>query len=227
MYGTNASTAAAYYGTGIGGYSSAAWSFPYAPTDNLYGNSSVGFGLMNEMNYGPMNGMTDGFSSIAVNEFNFPRDGFAEAERSSTDTTPRTRSRSKKSQSRLKHRSKRIAGRSLSLSRPRSLTPEVVAHLGAPIGVYSKDTGSGNPTLKGPNNPARVIALGTRQSPPPPSPEGARQRRSPRALPVCRPFRARGGRVRSSPGRCPGPDCSAPSGRLTKDPVSSLQCPLS
>jgi hypothetical protein len=109
MYGTNASTAAAYYGTGIGGYSSAAWSFPYAPTDDVYGNSSVGFGLMNDMNYGPMNGMTDGFSSIAANEFNFPRDGFAEAERSSTDTTPRTRSRSKKSQSKLKHRSKRIA----------------------------------------------------------------------------------------------------------------------
>ena len=52
MYGTNASTATAYYGTGFGGYGSAAWSSPYAMTDNVYGNSSVGFGLMNDMNSG-------------------------------------------------------------------------------------------------------------------------------------------------------------------------------
>jgi hypothetical protein len=110
MYGTNASTAAAYYGTGIGGYGSTAWSSPYALTDNVYGNSSVGFGLMNDMNFGPMNGMTDGFSSIAANEFSHPGDGFAAAERSSTDTTPRTRSRSTKSKSKVKHRSKRTAG---------------------------------------------------------------------------------------------------------------------
>jgi hypothetical protein len=109
-YGTNASTAAAYYNTGVVGYDSAAWSSPYATTDNVYGNSSVGFGLMNDMNDGPMNGMTDGFSSIAANEFNPPGDGFAAAEQISTDTTPRTRSRSKKSQSKLRHRSKRTAG---------------------------------------------------------------------------------------------------------------------
>ena len=52
MYGTNASSAAAYYNTGIGGYGSTAWSYPYAMTDNVYGNSSVGFGLMNDMNLG-------------------------------------------------------------------------------------------------------------------------------------------------------------------------------
>ena len=108
MYGTNAGTAAAYYGTGIGGYGSAAWSYPYAMTDNGYGNSS-GFGLMNDMNFGPMYGMTDGFSSIAANAFNSPGDAFDAAERSSTNTTPRTRSRSTKSRSKVKHRSKRIA----------------------------------------------------------------------------------------------------------------------
>ena len=59
-----------------------------------------------------MNGMTNGFSSIAANEFNPPGDGLAAAERSSTDTTPRTRSRLTKSQSKLKHRSKRTAGSS-------------------------------------------------------------------------------------------------------------------
>jgi hypothetical protein len=109
MYGTNASTAAAYYGTGLGGYGSAAWSYPYAMTDNGYGNSAVGFGLMNDMNFGPMYGMTDGFSSIAPNASNPRGDAFDAAERSATDTTPRARSKSTKSRSKVKHRSKRTA----------------------------------------------------------------------------------------------------------------------
>ena len=111
MYGTNASTATAYYGTGFGGYGSAAWPSPYAMTGNVYGNSSVAFGLMNDMNLGPMDGMSNGFSSIAANAFDSPSDGLAAAARSSTDTTPRTRSRSTKSRSKVKHPSKRTAGR--------------------------------------------------------------------------------------------------------------------
>ena len=110
MYGTNASTATAYYGTGFGGYGSAAWPSPYAMTGNVYGNSSVAFGLMNDMNLGPMDGMSNGFSSIAANAFDSPSDGLAAAARSSTDTTPRTRSRSTKSRSKVKHPSKRTAG---------------------------------------------------------------------------------------------------------------------
>jgi hypothetical protein len=110
MYGTNASSATAYYNTGSGGYGSAAWLYPDALTDNVYANSSVGSGSMNDMNLGPMNGMSNGVSAIAANEFNPPGDGLAAAERSSTDATPRTRSRLTKSQSKLKHRSKRIAG---------------------------------------------------------------------------------------------------------------------
>ncbi len=110
MYGTNASTAAAYYNSGIGGYGSAAWSFPNAMTDNVYGNSSVGFGLMNDMDFGPMYGMTDGFSPLAGNQFNPQGDAFDAAERSSTSTTLRTRLRSTKSKSKVKHRSRRTAG---------------------------------------------------------------------------------------------------------------------
>ena len=128
MYGTNAGTAAAYYNSGIGGYGSAAWSFPYAMTDNVYGNSSVGFGLMNDMNFGPMYGMTDGFSSLAGNEFNSQGDAFDAAERSSTSTTLRTRLRSTKSKSKVKHRSRRTAGRLIERQRaPRGVEEGIIA----------------------------------------------------------------------------------------------------
>jgi hypothetical protein len=106
-YGTTASTAAAYYG--MSGYGVTAWSNPYAQVNNAYGYSSLG-------GFGAMNGMSDGSSSFGWGESNLPSDPFAAAlaaaDWSSTDTTPRTRSKSTKSQSKLKQRSKRAKGAS-------------------------------------------------------------------------------------------------------------------
>ncbi len=94
------------------GYGLTAWSNPYAMANDIYGNSSGGSGSPYGMNPGAMNGMGNGFSSVAANEFSPSGDGFAaalaEPERRSTKTMTRTRSRSAKSKSR--HRLQRVAG---------------------------------------------------------------------------------------------------------------------
>ena len=96
-----ASTAAAF--SGVGGYGVVAGSNPYAQVNNTYGNTDAGFGAMN--------GMNDGSSSFYGNEFHFMSDPFAAAlaaaEWSSTDTTPRTRSKATKPRFKVKPRSKR------------------------------------------------------------------------------------------------------------------------
>jgi hypothetical protein len=96
---TMTNTAAAYYG--MGGYGVTAWPNPYAQVMGAYGNSLEGFGA-------PY-GMNDGFSSFAWYEPNFLSDPFTAAvvaaERGSTDTMPRTRTRSTKAKSKLKRRS--------------------------------------------------------------------------------------------------------------------------
>jgi hypothetical protein len=95
---TNAGIAAANFG--MGGYGVTAWSNPNAQVTNAYGTYSGGFGAMNGMNDGP--------SSFGWNESYLLGDPFtawlAAAERSSTDTRPRTRAKSTKSKTKVKRR---------------------------------------------------------------------------------------------------------------------------
>ncbi len=99
MYGTNASTAAAY---GMGAYGVNAWSNPYAQVNNGYGSSFGGFGAMDSMNGG---------LDFAGNEFSLLSAQYAAAMAdvgwAPSDTTLRTRSKATKSNAKVKHRSKR------------------------------------------------------------------------------------------------------------------------
>ena len=56
-----------------------------------------------------MDGLSDGFSSIAANGFGPAAGAFVAAEQTSTDTTPRIRSKSTKSRSKAKNRTKRTS----------------------------------------------------------------------------------------------------------------------
>ena len=94
----NAGIAAAYFG--MGGSGGNAWSNPYAQVANAYGTASGGFG--------PMSGMNDGPSSFGWDTSYRRSDPFAASlaatERSSTDTTPRTRAKSTKSKTKVNRR---------------------------------------------------------------------------------------------------------------------------
>jgi hypothetical protein len=94
----NASIPAA--GSGMGGFGVSDWSNPSAQVMNADGASFGGLGAMNGMNDGPF--------PFAWDESYLLSDPFAvalaAAERGSIDTTPRTRAKSTKSQSKVKRR---------------------------------------------------------------------------------------------------------------------------